>query len=334
MRHSILQAITCALALAVAVPSALAQDAKQPSEAEIEEAKRRYQRGRELYEDNDLNAALVEIKRAYELAPNFKLLFDIGQICYQLPDYPCAMRTFKRYLADGGENVPADRKAEVEKDLAKLEGRVATLKITTNRPGAEILVDDVVVGTTPLAAPIIVGAGKRKVVARLTGSDPVTKSLDVAGTDVVDVPLEFATTTPADKPPPGAGGNGTPDATKPGGGGDAAGGRNIPVVPWVITGALAVGAGIAGGLALSASSDYRAKLDAFGTTRTELDEAYGSMKNKAIATDVLLGLTAAGAVTSIILTVTAKPKSSPQKATLGLVNMAVGPTGVWINGRF
>jgi hypothetical protein len=329
MRNSILRVLTCAAALTVAVPCALAQEAKQPSETDVEEAKRRYQRGRELYEDNDLRAALVEIRRAYELAPNYKLLFDIGQICYQLPDYPCALRSFKQYLADGGENVPADRKAEVEKDLAKLEGRVATLKITTNRPGAEILVDDVVVGTTPLAQPVIVGAGKRKVVARIAGSEPVTKTLDVAGTDVIDVPLELTVAAQVDKPPPI--GN---DPPKPPVGGDSGGKRSVPVVPWVLTGAFAVGAGIAGGLALSASSDYRAKLDAFGTTRTELDEARDSMKNKAIATDVLLGLTAASAVTSIILTATAGPKAPAKTGVLAPIDVVVGPTGVWINGRF
>ncbi len=317
----------------VAVPSVFAQDAKQPSAADIEEAKRRYQRGRELYEENDLKAALVEIQRAYDLAPNYKLLYDIGQICYQLPDYPCALRSFQKYLADGGENVPADKRAEVEKDISKLQGRVATLKITTNRPGAEILVDDVVVGTTPLAAPIIVGAGKRKVVARIAGSEPVTKALDVAGTDVVDVPLDFLASTPVDKPPPAGGDQKTPDPVKKPES-DAGGGRSVPVVPWVITGVFAVGAGIAGGLALSASTDYRAKLDTFGTTRADLDEAYGSMKNRAVASDVLLGLTAAGAVTSIILTATSGSKSPAKKAGCGPSNVAVGPTGVWFKGSF
>lgn len=347
MRHSIFRALTCATVLALVVAPAFAQEAKQPTEADIQEAKRRYQRGRELYEDNDINAALVEIRRAYDLAPNYKLLFDIGQICYQVPDYPCALRSFKQYLADGGASIPADRKAEVEKDIGKLEGRVATLKITANRPGAEILVDDVVVGTTPLAAPVIVGAGRRKVVARMTGTDPVTKALDVAGTDVIDVVLDFAASVPVDKPPPAR-----VDKDVPTQGGDAAGKRSVPLVPWVVTGAFAVGAGIAGGLAMSASSEYRTKLDTFGTTRKELDEAHGDMKNKAIATDVLLGLTAASAVTSIILTVTAGPKTPAKKGALEPVKrgygakgavgdpqpqmfkLAVGPTGVWINGSF
>lgn len=333
MRQSILQALTCAVALAVAVPSALAQNAKQPTPAEIEEAKSRYQRGRELYEDNDLRAALVEIQRAYDLAPNYKLLFDIGQICYQLPDYPCALRSFKQYLAEGGENIPADRKAEVEKDLSKLEGRVATLKITTNRPGAEILVDDVVVGTTPLAAPIIVGAGKRKIVARMAGVEPVTKALDVAGTDVVDVPLEFSAAAP-DGRGGATGGDDKVTPTVPTPGGDTQTGRRVPVVPWVITGVLAVGTGIAGGLALSASGDYRTKLDTFGTTRSDIDEAHDSVKSRAVATDVLLGLTAAGVVTSIILTVTSGSKAPAKKAVLAPLHVAAGPTGVWINGRF
>ncbi len=85
---------------------------------------------------------------------------------------------------------------------------------------------------------------------------------------------------------------------------------------------------------MSASSDYRAKLDTFGTTRADLDESYGSMKNMAIATDVLLGLTAAGAVTSIILTVTSGSKAPAKTGAFGPVKVAVGPGSVWINGSF
>ncbi|MDI1481014.1 PEGA domain-containing protein [Polyangium sp. y55x31] len=331
MRSSILIAIPCALSLALAAPSALAAGPKkQPTKEEMQEAQRRYQRGRELYEDNDFTAALVEIRRAYELAPSYKLLFDIGQICYQLPDYPCALRSFKQYLDEGGGEINPQRRAEVENDIRKLEGRVATLKITTTRPGVEILVDDVVVGTTPLESPVIVGAGKRKVTARVQGAEPVTRVIEVAGTDVVDVALDVGAGSTAGAPASGDG------AAAPGSdpsGGDKGAGRKVPVVPWVITGALAVGTGIVGGLALSASSDYRSQLDTFGTTRPTLDESHGNMRNLAIATDVLLGATAVAGVTSLILTLTAVP-SGPKKAALAPVNASVGPGSVWIKGTF
>ncbi|MDI1449814.1 PEGA domain-containing protein [Polyangium sp. 6x1] len=330
MRSSIFIAIPCALSLALAAPAALAAGPKkQPTKEEMQEAQRRYQRGRELYEDNDFTAALVEIRRAYELAPSYKLLFDIGQICYQLPDYPCALRSFKQYLDEGGGDINPQRRSEVENDVRKLEGRVATLEITTTRPGAEILVDDVVVGKTPLDAPVIVGAGKRKVTARVQGAEPVTRVIEVAGTDVVDLALDLGAGSAA--APSSGDGTAVPGAGQSGG--DEGGGRKVPVVPWVITGALAVGTSIVGGLALSASSEYRSQLDTFGTTRPTLDESHGEMRTLAIATDVLLGATAVAGVTSLILTLTAGPKG-PAKAALAPVHVDVGPGGVWIKGTF
>jgi hypothetical protein len=329
MRHSILFVVTCAVSLAAMAPNVLAADGKEPTAAEVDEAKRRYQRGRELYDDNDLRGALVEIRRAYDLAPNYKLLFDIGQICYQLPDYPCALATFKKYLAEGGDGVAEDVRATVQKDITKLEGRVATLKVTTNRPGAEILVDDVVVGTTPLTQPVVVGAGKRKIVARISGAEPVTKTLDVAGQDVLDVPLEFGAVVSDVKPPPIAD---KPPPTKPVQ--ETKAGSGVPVVPWVITGVLAVGTGIAGGLAMSASSDYRSKLDTFGTTRAQLDDGLSSVQSRALATDILLGLTVAGAATSIVLTVMSKPKAPVNKGAMAPLTASVGPGSVWISGKF
>ncbi len=293
----------------------------------MEEAQRRYQRGRELYEENDFATALVEIRRAYGLAPSYKLLFDIGQICFQIQDYSCALRSLTQYLEDGGSEINPQRRAEVQTDLEKLKARVATLRITTTRPGAEILVDDAVVGTTPLEAPVIVGAGKRKVTARIAGAEPMTKVLEVAGTDVVDVAFDLE----AGSAPPAGGTSGAP------GPGGAETTRKVPVVPWVVTGVLAVGAGIAGGLALRASSDYRTQLDTFGVGRGELDASYGSMKNLAIATDVLLGATAVAAVTSVILTFSAGSGSAsgePKKTAGAPVHVGVGLGNVWIKGAF
>src|SRR4051812_42949552 len=87
--------------LRVTSPCALAaaDEAKAPTKANIEEAQRRYVRGKDLYEENDFQAALVEFRRAYDLAPNYKLLYNIAQVCYQLQDYPGALRTFNKYLA-------------------------------------------------------------------------------------------------------------------------------------------------------------------------------------------------------------------------------------------
>ena len=102
---------TIALALLVGLGAAAtgspahAPDAAAPSKANVEEAKRRFLRGRELYEENNFQGALVEFRRAYELAPTYRLLFDIGQVYYQLQDYPNALKSFTRFLQEGKAEV-------------------------------------------------------------------------------------------------------------------------------------------------------------------------------------------------------------------------------------
>lgn len=315
--------VVTALSLASAPARA---DTPKHDKAQLEEAQRRYQRGRELYEESDFPGALAEIRRAHDLAPSYKLLYDIAQICFQMQDYPCALRTFTRYLDDGKGDVAAQRREEVQGDIERLKGRVARLRITVNKPGAEIFVDDVSVGKAPLSEPVMVSAGKRKVEARIAGSPPATRTLEVAGQDTADVPLEITGSAPEkdDKGTVGA-----PQATQKGG---------VPWLPWAVTGALAVGAGVTGALALSASSDLRTKLDTFGSTREDINDARSKTKALALTTDILFGLTGAAAVTSLVLTLTSSGGSSDageKKQAVKLpVRFGVGPGGASISGSF
>ena len=112
----------------------------------------------------------------------------------------------------------------------------------------------------------------------------------------------------------------------------------MPWIPWAVTGALAVGAGVTGALALSASSDLRTKLDTFGSTRDDINDARSKTKALALTTDILFGLTGAAAVTSLVLTLTSKGGSSDagekkQAVTLP-VRFGVGPGGASISGSF
>src|SRR5262245_48943462 len=64
-----------------------------------------FQRALELYQEQDFPGALVEFRRAYELNPSYKLFYNIGQVCYQLTDYACALKNFESYLKEGAGSV-------------------------------------------------------------------------------------------------------------------------------------------------------------------------------------------------------------------------------------
>ena len=100
---------------------------------------------------------------------NAALLFDLGQSQYQLQDSPSALYAFTRSLASNKGDIQPARVAEVQKDIERLKGRIGALRITSNKRGAQILVDDVVVGTAPLSEPVLEGAGRHKIVATADG---------------------------------------------------------------------------------------------------------------------------------------------------------------------
>src|SRR6187431_3178059 len=120
------------------------------------EARERYESAVKLYEEGAYDAALVELNRASELRPSYKLYYNIGQVRFAMHDYAAAMDAYRQYLSKGGEQIPPARRDQIQKELNTLVQRVAKLVIETDVPGAEVLIDDVVVGRTPLSAPVIV----------------------------------------------------------------------------------------------------------------------------------------------------------------------------------
>src|SRR5262245_47373416 len=169
------------LAASPAPPRAQAPAPAGADAAKVGEAQHLFQRGVDLYKEADLGGALVEFKRAYELAPSFKILYNLGQVSYQRHDYANALRYFRQYLTEGGNAIPIDRQNEVAGDVVRLEQRVGRVEIQAVEPGMEVYVDDVLVGTTPLDAPIAVNEGRRKIDLVSRKGENRTRQVDVAG---------------------------------------------------------------------------------------------------------------------------------------------------------
>jgi hypothetical protein len=163
-----------------------------PSPEVMAEAKQRFDRGFELYEEGEYPLALIEFNRAYELVPNYRVLYNIGQVCIQLGQYANARRALQEYTQQGADTLTPDRRASVNKDLDMLARRTAFLTVNGNVEFSEVLVDDVLVGKTPLDAPLLVDAGVHRVTLRRSGYLPRTSNVTLAGGDeqTVNVTLE------------------------------------------------------------------------------------------------------------------------------------------------
>src|SRR5256885_2175420 len=112
-------------AAAVAVLSGLLLSVRPAAaDAPVEEARIRFQRGVQLFHEGSFEAALAEFRKAYQVAPSYRLLYNIGQVHYELHDYVGALKSFRQYLTDGSTDIPADRRVAVEAEIRKLEGLV------------------------------------------------------------------------------------------------------------------------------------------------------------------------------------------------------------------
>lgn len=266
-----LVALLAQVPLAAAPRAAFAAPAEDPK---VAEGRKHFTRGVELYNDGDFRGALIEFQRAYQIAPSFRILYNVGKANLELLDYPAALAAFERYLAEGGAEVPADKRTEVEGEIVKLKQRVAYLSIECNAAGHEVWVDDTMVGKTPLPKEVVVGTGRHKITIR----DKAQQVVEVAGGDHAKVKL----TVPVDAPPPPSAG---PSRTG----------------LWVgvgVTSALLVTTGVFGYLALSTRKDFESAADAGPLSAGDAEDRERRVRRFALATDVLAGATVlAGAAT-------------------------------------
>jgi hypothetical protein len=246
-----------------------------------------FQQGVALFGEADYNAALVEFKAAYSIAPNVEVLFNIGQTEFQLQRYAAALATLEKYVADGG----TAHKADAAQQISTLKARVGRLALTVDVKGCEVHVDDEVVGTTPLANPIVVTIGRRRLSVVPPGGSPQTRFVDIASNETTTLTIKVD--TPASQPgfvdPPAEQRN-SHDGLVLGG--------------WITTGVLGAATLTTGLLALNSASklkDAREKLD---PNETDLANRQDNVKALEITTDILGVATIAAAGLSLYWTIT------------------------------
>ena len=177
MRSSVKQMVfVLALSVAVTVPQAARAGAK-------EEARKHYDRAIELVDDAQLAEAIVEFQRSYDLTKHFSVLFNIGQVYVSLAKPVEAIAAYEGYLVGGGKNIPAARRAEVERELARQKARLATLVFRIIPDGATVRVDGNEVGKSFLGQTLSVGIGEHVISASAEGHEPGEVRVTVAGED-------------------------------------------------------------------------------------------------------------------------------------------------------
>lgn len=250
------------------------------------EAAEAYRAGVEHFKAERYTDAIAEFNKAYRIAPNSVLVFNMARAFEELKAFESAIEFYRRYL----EMEPnATDRAAVQDAIRTLEllarqaktPETAELTVKSTPDGAAVFVDGRPVGRTPLK--VEVAAGIHFVSVEKQGFSRATKELSVEG----GAPLEHsATLVPMAVS--------TPDVDEP-----------SDVAAWLLVGvgaSMLVGGGIVGVLAL----DQDARLDKIeagerAATRAEFNDIQDTGRLYAYLADGLLVGGFAAALTGGIL---------------------------------
>lgn len=190
-------AIAASLAVALASTPTLAQ---APDPAVAAEARAHFERGLTLLNAQNFEGALAEFERSYQLSPRPSVLYNIGVTLQALNRYPEAARAIERYLREA-TNLPAARRAEVERALEQLRALIAHVRIEAEPAGAIVRVDGVEVGTAPLAQPVEVGPGRHLVEVIAGGQTIGREEFSIASGQTREVRIAPSAPVQAPTPP-------------------------------------------------------------------------------------------------------------------------------------
>ena len=121
-------------------------------------ARQAFESGITAYNAGKPTVAAAEFRRAYGFRPSTTLFYNIGQCEALAKRHGLAYEAFERYLAEGGDDVPVERRDEVIAELNRLENLVGAVRVVAPQ-GAVVRIDGEIRGTAPLPGVLKIGVG-------------------------------------------------------------------------------------------------------------------------------------------------------------------------------
>jgi hypothetical protein len=126
-------------------------------------SKEAYDSGKQLYRAGDFAGALLQFERAYDLSSDARLLWNVAICEKNLHRYARARKVLERYQVEAGPQLTEQNRKDAKDLSAALSKFVSMLRISVTEPGASIFIDDEQVGKSPLAEPLLVDMGPRRI---------------------------------------------------------------------------------------------------------------------------------------------------------------------------
>jgi PEGA domain len=151
-----------------------------------------YAAARILYEDGDYPGALTKLQAAYDASKDPRLLWNMAACEKALRHYVSVLRLLERYASEGAQLISEEERQATAQLVETVQAFVNELTLQVQPDGVDVLVDGVLLGTTPLSAPLRLDMGKRRLRLEKAGFVPHEQEVDLAGGKSATIELSLA----------------------------------------------------------------------------------------------------------------------------------------------
>jgi hypothetical protein len=178
MRPALLAAcLTVSMSLPAIGWAQPAKPASARSDARTDQARELHVKGAALYEQGQFEKAEAAFLAAWALKQHHQIAANLGACEMKLGRFRDAAEHLAFFLREQPAGGNQDERRRTQTLFDEARAKIGTLTIDVDAPGAEVLIDDVVIGRSPLAGPVFVEPGGRRIVARLSGRPDMTRTL-------------------------------------------------------------------------------------------------------------------------------------------------------------
>jgi len=298
-------------AAALASSFDLAAQEKPPAGAD-EQAKEHFLKGKTLFDEGAYEKAVIELEASYDLNPKPIVLYNIATCYDRLTKYADAIKYYGLFLEKAGGK-PKDLVKEVDARIAELRAFLGILELKVDVDGAEVIIDDHLAGLTPLEV-IPIETGEHDLDVRKIGYNDIGMKFTIVSGKTTS--LSFVMNKIAPVVPPEAVKAKEEEVRLEK---ERAKKKKIhPACFWSligVTGAAAAASIVTGVLAMRKDS----QIEGYTRSQNGWEPLQDEGKKLALATDILIGVSAAAAVSALaVFFFTDFKKSEKKKVSLVL----------------
>jgi hypothetical protein len=159
------------------------------TDAAKEAARKHFKQGVEHFKNEDYTKALQSFLASDELFHHPKTMLNIANCYEKLFEVPDAMKYYTLYLEEGGSEVTAAEKKEIDGKMDRMKDKVGKIEVDGSVKG-ELIVDGKSVAQLPTSDKLFFYAGNHSVVIKSEGKIVLSEDLKLKGAEVRQIKVE------------------------------------------------------------------------------------------------------------------------------------------------